>query len=314
MNASTSLEAVKFHFLLGTVLNLLTIYVLIMMFEMFENNTVFTPRQTILTALTFIIIGGVLNDPSLGIVKASERYFIEFERFSAISLSSLAFYTVSSLWIISSLFRGYKSAQSVKQKKLIMWLSIGLLLAVLLPSIQYAFTQPPEAQVERRAAFSLHLSLLRAIFQSAGMIIIGVAFLKVSKYPWLLQRQRTHFISVYSHEGVCLFSKAFDENITEDDLLLLSGGFSAVANLFQEATRATGKVKSISIEDQELRIINREHFLCALLVDYSTRASELAHEKFTITFEEKFRDKLEHFDGEITSFQKAEPVASRYFS
>ena len=247
MNASNSLESVKSYFLWASVLNLMTIYMLIIIFEMFEKNTFFTLRQTIMTALAFVIIGGILSDPSLSSVQVAGRYYVDFERFSAISISSLIFYVVSSVWIISSLVRGYKSARSRKQKTMIAWLARGLLLAGLLPSIQYMFTPSPEVQVDTRAAFSLQFTLFRAIVQSAGMIIIGVAFLRVSTYPWLLQRQRTHLLTVYSHTGVCLFSKAFDEEITEDDMLLLSGGFSAVTNLFQEATKATGKVDRKSV-------------------------------------------------------------------
>lgn len=262
----------------------------------------------------FIIIGGVLTNPTLDVVEVSGAYYIGFENRSAISIASTLFYLIASVWIVSTLIQSYRSAHSKKQKKMIIWLSLGLLMAVLMPSIQYIISPPAELQAENRAVFSMNMVIFREIIQSAGMVIIGFAFLKISKYPWLLQRQRTHLLIVYSNSGICLYNKAFDKDITDDDLLLLAGGFSAITSLFQEATKATGSVKSIAIEDRELRIINRTQFLCALLVDYSTRASELAHEKFALEFEKIFYNALEQFEGEITEFKKAEPIATKYFS
>jgi len=68
------------------------------------------------------------------------------------------------------------------------------------------------------------------------------------------------------------------------------------------------------LEGKLLKIINRKNFICALLVEYSTPASDVAHEKFVIEFENKFQENLDNFSGEVTKFQTADKISEKYFT
>jgi hypothetical protein len=278
---------------------------------MFEKNIEFSRRQTIMSFLILIAIGGMIVNPQIQIETVNNYYNVDFQQPSPISLIQAFFYLITGIWLILMLYRNRQAAWSPKQKRLITWLLIGVFFAVLLPTTPYFFeflivTLPIE--------FLIGSDLSRTALQVAGMLIIGLAFLRASNSPWLLQQQKVQIISVYSKSGIELYSKTFTEDITEDDLFLLSGGFSAVFTLFREATKAKGNVKAILLEGKELRVINRETFICALLVEYSNDASELAHEKFTDAFEQKFSEELIGFSGDVRPFEQAEMIARKYFS
>ncbi len=147
-----------------------------------------------------------------------------------------------------------------------------------------------------------------------GMFIIGLAFYRASKQPWLLQRQKVHLLLLYNKAGLDIFSKIFSEDITPEDVTLLTGGFTAVSSMFQEATKSGDKVQSIQFEGRTLRLLNREFFVSALLVDYTTQASELALQKFTEDFEKKFDNELRTFAGNVSKFEKARVIVDQYFS
>jgi hypothetical protein len=121
-------------------------------------------------------------------------------------------------------------------------------------------------------------------------------------------------LAVYDHGGLSLYSKSFSKEIRPDDTVLLAGAFSAVTSLIEESTKSTGNVESILLQGKELRVVNREGFVCALLVEYTTQASEWALKKFTLDFEMKFRDSLTNFSGEISEFKTAEEIVMKYFS
>jgi ethanolamine utilization microcompartment shell protein EutS len=151
-------------------------------------------------------------------------------------------------------------------------------------------------------------------FQVIGMILIGWGFFRVSRHPWLLQRQGVHLLLVISNDGLDLYSKAFRPEITQTAISLLTGALSAVSALFQEATKSESQVQAILFEGKELRIVKRERFACAILVDYSTSASESALQRFTERFEEMFQDNISDFGGNVSQFKAADPIAEEYFS
>lgn len=290
---------------------LLMLLSLILIFEIFYKNTQFSYRQTITTVLAFSIIVGLISSPELHTQAISSGFFVGLQRFSLIMILELIFILISTTFILIMLIRSIKSVWVSKQKQLIIALLIGSLIGVLFPSIPTVFIEQSPI-VEQSNFFTI--LLFQAITQNIGILIIGVAFLSVSKDPWLLQRQKIYFLIVYSNDGINLYSRLFSKDINPEDIVLLSGAFSAVTSIIKESTNTTGKVKAILLEGKELRLITRKNFICALLVEYSTQASIWAQNKFTIEFEMKYKDKLNNFDGEISGFDSADKIADKYFT
>ena len=221
------------------------------------------------------------------------------------------FHIIAMVFLLIILIKSRKSAWAPKQKKLITWLLIGTLIGVLLPSLP---NFSPGQSLAVNQLNSTIMYLLQSIPQNIGILIVGISFLRVSKNPWLLQRQRVYFLVVYSHEGISLYSKTFSKEITPDDTVLLAGAFSAVTSLIGDCTKSAGNVKSILLEGKQLRIISQKRFISALLLDYTTQASEWAHKNFTLEFEKKFSAELANFNGEVSLFNSAELIIKQYFT
>ena len=203
--------------------------------------------------------------------------------------------------------RNRKEVRNSQQKKLHNWLFAGIFLSQLVGSFIPILTNSI-AFGENREAMAL-LGFIKTI----GMVFVGIAFIQIGKKPWLVQRQKSHFILVYSYEGINLFSKIFRDDISESDITLFTGAFSAITMMFKETTKTSELIQSIEFEKKKLRIIAKDHFLCALMVDYSTQSSESAHKQFAQEFEEKFDKSLIDFNGNVGQFRVAEEIAGKYF-
>ena len=305
-----AMEIATVCFILQEIFNMLVMYSMVVLLEVFEKDVSFSKRQSILTILVFAAIGGMITTPTFAIDE-SLLFPIDFGENELIFYIEILFYVIGGIWLILMLFRSYKSAWSTKQKRIILWLSWGVFFAIFFPLIAYIFV----IIISIISPLFLLITLLIFLFlRNLGVIFIGVAFFRASKEPWLLQRHRVHFLIVYSKDGIQLFSKVFSKSLSSERTSLLAGGFSAVTSLFREATETTGTIKSILLEDKELRIIDKPHFLCTILVDFSTQASEIAHQNFAEEFQSTFREELEQFDGEISIFEKAEEIVKKYFS
>ncbi len=304
-------EVAELYFIVSEISYILLFYLLIVIFEVFYRNTQFSRRQTLITIIAFVVIGGLISNSDLQVMTLSQGYIVSIIQFSPIMILELVFFLTATALLLSVLIKTRKSAWDPKQKNLITWLLIGSIIGVLWPSLPFVLR--PADIVVNESIFLL-MQLIMSIPQNIGILIIGLAFLRVSNNPWLLQRQRIDFLVVYSHGGTSLFSKSFRKEIKEHESILLAGAFSAVSTLIEESTETTGNIKAIKLEGKELRVISREEFICTLLVEYTTQASEWAQNKFTLEFEKKFKQELTNFQGEITPFSAAEDLVVKFFS
>ncbi|TFF98977.1 MAG: hypothetical protein EU541_06145 [Promethearchaeota archaeon] len=305
----TSIGA-EFTFIMAQILRMMMLYVLVMVLEFYSQNISFSGKQTILAMLAFIAIGGMISSPNLEVEMIDTSYIVTFTHLSPVVISSLLFNLFASIWLIIMLRRSIKAANTREQKTIISLLILGFIFAIFIPIIPNLIQSLVVPEEARNALFDL---IFGSILQNAGILLIGITFYRISNNPWLLQQQKIYLIVVYSHDGVELFSKSFSEEITPNDLMLLAGGFSAISSMFQEITDAEGIIKAILLEDKELRIIKKENFISALLVDYSTEATEEAHKSFANEFETQYKPQLEHFTGEITQFGSAKKIIDQYF-
>ena len=303
----------EISFLLFQMLKMLTLYCLLLVLEMFERNTPFSGRVTVLTAIVAATIGAGISNPSVKTQIISGLYYVHFVGRSPVRLLQGLFSLVAGLWLLIVLLRSFRNARSPKQKRLIVLIAVGLFFCQILGSALPVVIGLVEEDVISNQAI-LFLIMGIEFNNNIGMFIIGYAFYRASKQPWLLQRQKVHLLLVYSKEGLDLFSKIFSNEITPEDVTLLTGGFTAVASMFQEAMKTADKVHSIQFERRTLRLLNRADFISALLIDYPTQASELALQKFTEEFEKQYGDKLRNFTGNVSQFEKATLLADQYFS
>ncbi len=309
---SSNQERAEFFFILSEISKILVIYFLILIFEIFYKNTQFSRRQTIITILVFIIIGGYIAGPRIEVELLAGRFFIMgLPLLSTIKLLEFIFSITATLFVSTILLKSRKNAWNFRQKIYITWLLVGSLIGILFPALLNFIL---EDWVIIGEEFSVIGQLIQSIPETICILIVGLIFFKISNNLWLLQHQKVYFLIVYSHGGLTLYSKSFHKDITSTDTQLLAGAFSAISSLIKDGTKTTGMVQGIMLEGKVLKIINRKNFICALLVEYSTHATEEAHEKFTLEFEKEFHDTLENFNGEVTIFNSADKISDKFFT
>jgi len=299
-------------FLLSEIFFNLTLLSLIFVLEMFEKNTPFSARVMVFTALAAAIIGAILSNPPLVTEQVGVSWVTHFVVLSTVRVLELVFGSVTAVWFLVVLIRSRKVAKSPAQKHLIVWFATGIFLALVIggatPQLFDQF-HGPLGQIDPEV-----ISRGIAFLGSIGMFIVGWAFYRVSKNPWLLQRQQVHLLIVISEDGLDLFSKIFRPDISPDDVTLLTGGFTAVSSMFKEATKSSGQLQAVLFEGKEMRLLRRQNFTTAILVDYSTQASDVALLKFTEDFDTQFGPKLVNFSGNVSQLQPADEIAEKYFS
>ncbi len=313
---SPTLELAEKTYIVASIFDILSLFMLIIILQRFEDDKILSKPLIFFTIIVSMILALVLFSPELEHNLSEEgQYFISFKKDSIINILLGIFSLSATIWLIYIYKRNRKEVRNSQQKKLHNWLFAGIFLSQLVGSFIPILTEHliqllPENFVPQdyKGAMAF-LGFIKTI----GMIFVGIAFIQIGKKPWLVQRQKSHFILVYSYEGINLFSKIFRDDISESDMTLFTGAFSAVTMMFKETTKTSELIQSIEFEKKKLRIVAKENFLCALMVDYSTQSSESAHKQFAQEFEEKFDKFLIDFNGNVGQFRVAEEIASKYF-
>jgi hypothetical protein len=136
-----SLEVVLAFFIFFQIFDMLALFSLILVLEMFEKNIRFSWRQILISTLVFIAIGGMISNPTLVSRTEGEITIVSFGYLSSEIILKHLFNIIAGVLLIIALYRSYKSAWSLKQKKLIKRLTFGLIFAFFLPLI------PPAALI-----------------------------------------------------------------------------------------------------------------------------------------------------------------------
>ncbi len=306
-------QAAQVNFVTSQCLQILIILIFSLIIEMFENNTPYTGKQMAFAILAAITVGAMMGSPELITTALGNTFLVQFKGNATERIFQALFSVIAGFWLLFTIYVNYVKAKVQKQRSLLKALLWGAVITILVGSafpgiIAYMTTQ---------GMFHFDVTLVTAfwgVFQDIGIIIVGIAFMRISQDPWLLQRQQVYFVLVLTHEGLDIYSKAFRPEISPTDMTLFSGGFTAVTSMFREVTKETAEVKAILFKGRELRLLNREHFVCALLVDFSTQSSEIAHQKFANDFEAMFKEKLQdRSSGDVSAFAEADVLANFYF-
>ncbi|HMF30721.1 MAG TPA: hypothetical protein VKK79_04870 [Candidatus Lokiarchaeia archaeon] len=300
-------------FAISSILQVLAIFAYLLVLEVFEKNNPISGRITFFSAFVAVIIYATIHETGFYVENVNNNYIVSFQPDASVTFLQLVFGLLTGVWLVVTLYRSWKAAKVRAQKHLIAILVFGtILIRGVGDALPGFFNQLATGAIPQDIL--VVLTAIAEFFESIGMWLIGWGIFRVSKHPWLIQRQKVHLLLVINNDGLDLYSKTFSSDITQSEVTLLTGGVSAVSALFQEATKSPSQVQAVLFEGKELRILRRERFACAILVDYSTTASEAALLKFTEKFEEMFQDKISDFGGNVSQFRAADAIAEEYFS
>lgn len=116
---------------------------------------------------------------------------------------------------------------------------------------------------------------------------------------------RIYALFIINRNGVPLFIKTYASSKVEPNLV--SGFLTAVSSFIREISpEQKGALKSIDAEDMKIMLESGEDIVCALLVDYEDKLSREALRAVVERFEEKYKDKLKSWDGNVAIFDAFE--------
>ncbi len=299
-------------FFAAQILELFSFIVLVAIMQLFEGKS--SPyKMLFFTTVAAIIVGAMITSPSLVSYEVVTLFGtglqVQFERRALVAFLMLIFSFLIFVWIIFTYITKQKKSRNKEQKKLITWLFLGILLSQLVGSFAPAVV---ETTIESTDVVDVFSSLGVAKF--IGIFIVGIAFYRVSRKPWLLQLQATHVLVVYTRYGITLFNRIFRTDINETDIQMLAGALTAVSSLFNEATKETNPIQSIQFKGKDVCIIDKGSFISALMVDFTSEATIAAHENFVAEFQARFARDIENFTGNVNTFENAAPIAQKYFT
>jgi len=299
-------------FLVAQLFDLIALLTVMVLLTVFQHHRAISGNQIILTSLIAGIMGIMTTEGGVEVLSSKSPWLIGFSTTTLIPVLVMIFSVIATINLIQVYRKSYKTVANTTQKDLLRLMFAGIIMSQLLGSFvpHLGFTVFPTI-VEVGEFF---LFPLFAFVKISGLILIGYAFYRVGKRPWLMQQQQNHFLLVYNTAGIALYTKPFRKEISEDDMSLFSGAFSAISTVIEETTKISESIKTIHFENKELHVFSREMFICILMVDYSTKASFQAQKEFTLEFEENFHRQLTHFTGDVTKFKEADKLARKYFS
>lgn len=138
-----------------------------------------------------------------------------------------------------------------------------------------------------------------------------------------LNRITTRFLDIISikqiliihrKSGTTIFSRSFVERETDPDLI--SGFLTAISAFEQELVGMTGGLEELKYKNIRILISIGELVSACLIIDGERVPSDLLNnsfKNFKTSFEERFKEELEAFEGFIAPFRNIEDLLEKYF-
>ncbi|MHA2334985.1 MAG: hypothetical protein ACXAEU_23355 [Candidatus Hodarchaeales archaeon] len=293
MDESTFILVQKF----SMITSLLSIWFFVLFFELFENDTFYTYRQLILTAIAGMTFISILIPGVIG----SESYIGADILVPIVDTTSDLLFKLmtglTSLLIIIILYSGLNTAWASQKRQLKMMI-VGVAIAYLLPIFFTFFSSffPFPA---------LFMVLLRADV-AIGFVIYFLSFGSGSKNFGLFNRHKADRILIVDDNGLPLFDYNFKEEEDDVDEVLLSGVLIAMTQLMREVTKSAARISEVKLEDNSRLVLElRPKFLGVIITSQTTYYLRSSLLRFIIAFEREFEDTIKEWGGgDISKFEE----------
>lgn len=259
---------------------LISLYALLLLFELFENETLLTQQQMLFTVLTTIfgifILTGNVQETWLNF---EQMYLAELD--PLISFLFVTFPVVIGIFILADLRNGLKDVWITQRGQLItMIISIILIIAVPLTiSGLFALNKVPS---------SLIIELITRIPVIIGFIILSVSFGNPSDFS-LFYRRKADKLIITNISGMPMFHYDFKENVHYVNETLFSGAIVAITMLMSESIKSSSPIAEVLMKNKyRLMLETKESFIVLILTPKGNAFLKDSLERFASSFDEKF--------------------------
>ncbi|MHA2365465.1 MAG: hypothetical protein ACXAC7_16025 [Candidatus Hodarchaeales archaeon] len=188
--------------------------------------------------------------------------------------------------IIQKLYGIYRQSIDNEQKNLIRWLIVTVIFYLINPAWMVGFAYQLNNSQPEFKVFMRHIAPQISII--LGNIVFFYSYVRTK--VGLLQLQIMERLFVIETSGILLFTHDFllqRSQIYSSNLILLSGGITAITTVLKEAVGETS-IKSIQFQEKQIMVSHHLGFSVFLLVNRPTMFLLQAIEKFGKMFEMQY--------------------------
>jgi hypothetical protein len=260
--------------------SIISMFFLLLFFEYFEHETLFTQQQmlgTILTTVTGIFI--LYANPQTIWLTEEQMFFQSLDSPTILFLS--LFGTVLGILVISTLRKGLKDVWITQKSQLLsMVVSISIISFVpLIASVLYLL-------------FPLPLSFITDSIVR-GLTIIGYLILTYSfgssRHYSHHNRRKADKILVTNLNGIPLFHFDFKENVHYINETLFSGAVVAITMLMSESIKSSSPIAEVLMKNRyRLMLETKQSFIALILTPQANSYLRDSIDRFSTAFDQKF--------------------------
>ncbi|TXT67663.1 MAG: membrane protein of unknown function [Promethearchaeota archaeon] len=160
----------------------------------------------------------------------------------------------------------------------------------------------------------LYLRYICVILGSFLMVYGWQLLPNLSELDWMLKMEELFVI--HNKTSSLLFKYNFQKETKKNegkiDSDLASSAIGGINALLSEILKSKGHINEIDYSGKTISFSHGMHSICILIADGPAEEFRYRLEMFHLNFENEYKEELDIFSGEITPFEKSEPLVREY--
>ena len=262
------------------ICQLISLSFLVLLIELFENETILTLQQMFFTVITTILgVIIILGNVRVTWLNFEQMYLVEPDLL--ISFLFILYSIIISVFILADLSNGMKDVWITQRVQLITMI-ISTVIIIVVPLIisgLFALNKVP---------FSILVELITKIPIIIGFAILSISFGNPSDFS-LIYRRKADKMVITNITGTPLFHYDFKENVHYVNETLFSGAIVAITMLMSESIKSSSPIAEVLMKNKyRLMLETKENFIVLILTPKGNPFLRDALERFADSFDKKF--------------------------
>ena len=227
----------KFYFICYFIF----LYALLLLFELFENETLLTHQQVVFTVITTVLaIYTIFGNVQAVWLDLDQIYLVQQD--SVIALIFLMFSIVVGAFILSDLRNGLKDVWITQRRQLLLMITSTVII-VLIPLIISGIL------ALNRAPYSILVELIVRMPAIIGVILLSLSFGGPLDFS-LFYRRKADKLIITNISGIPMFHYDFKENVHYVNETLFSGAIVAITMLMSESIKSSSPIAEVLMKNK----------------------------------------------------------------
>ncbi len=155
--------------------------------------------------------------------------------------------------------------------------------------------------------------VLGTLMAVCGVTLIAYGFSAFSTLTDLKWKSKLRELFTITNNGVCLYAYSFEQNIPLEDSDLIAVGFSGIQSLLSEMVNTKEPMHMIDYQNVKIIVEQGTEVIFVLIIKEESSFLQYKLGLFANEFQTFFKDLLEHWEGEMTTFQPTLSLVKRVF-